>query len=73
MDVEKKTVADVEGTYVVTIDAGEKSSSGLDLRTSPDSKIVLIPQPGDDPATSQLVMDEEACRLICFGLQCLVD
>lgn len=32
MDVEKKTVADVEGTYVVTIDAGEKSSSDLDVQ-----------------------------------------
>jgi hypothetical protein len=34
MDVEKKTVADVEGTYVVTIDAEEKFGSDLDLRTT---------------------------------------
>ena len=48
MDVEKKTVTHVEGTYIVTRDAEEKS--GLDLRTTPDGKIVLIPQPSDDPA-----------------------
>lgn len=41
MDVEKKIVADVEGADVVTIDAEEKSSSDLDLCTTPDGKIVL--------------------------------
>lgn len=34
MDVEMKTVADVEGTCVVTIDAEEKFGSDLDLRTT---------------------------------------
>lgn len=34
MDVEKKTVPDVEGTYPVTINAEEKFGSDLDLRTT---------------------------------------
>ena len=34
MDVEKKTATDVEGTYVVTINAEEKFGLDLDLRTT---------------------------------------